>query len=224
LSPIRIIIFIYIYFDLSCNSLYAIPEISPHAITGVQTLQTTRIKGVIPKTPQTMRVKGVIQKTPVMMLADTGSTYNLLSIELAARLGIQPDENSKLKVKLANGKILSSKGKCQNVHVYLGGTLFVLEFDLIDLIGYDSLLGNQWLRTLGPILWDFSLLRMTFQWQGHEVTLQGTAFTKNKFIERPQMGVQSPKMFHVQTWTRNGPLYLCERFIRFLLAWCKKGQ
>jgi hypothetical protein len=209
LSPIRIIFFIYIYFY--CNSLYAIPEISLHVITGVQTLQT-------------MRIKGVIQKTQVMMLADTGSTYNILSIELAARLGIQPDENTKLKFKVDNGKIMASKGKCQNVHVYLGGTLFVLEFYLIDLIGYDSLLGVQWLRTLGPILWNFSLLRMTFQWQGHEVTLQGTAFTKNKFIERPQIGVQSPKMFLVQTQRRNGPLYLCERFIRFLLAWCKKGQ
>ena len=190
----------------------------------VQTLQTTRIKGVIQKTPQTMRIKGVIQKTQVMMLADTGSTYNMLSIELAARLGIQPDVNTKLKFKVGNGKILASKGKCQNVHVYLGGTLFVLEFYIIDLIGYDSLLGAQWFRTLGPILWDFSLLRMTFQWQGHEVTLRDGASPKNKFFERPQMGVESPKMFLVQTQRRNGPLYLCERFIRFLLAWCKKGQ
>ena len=172
-----------------------------------------------------MRIKGVIQKTRVMGLVDTGSTLNLLSIELAARLGIKPNKNTTFKLVVANGEKLATKGKCQNVHVYLGGTLFVLEFYLVDSShDYDLFLGAQWLRTLGPILWDFSQLRMTFQWQGHEVTLQGMASPKNKFIERPQMGVQSPKMFRLQTWIRNGPLHLCEPFIRSLLAWCKKGQ
>jgi hypothetical protein len=172
-----------------------------------------------------MRTKGVIQKTRVMVLVDTGSTHNLLSIELAARLGIKPGENTEFKAMvLPNGENFASKEKCQNVHVYLGGTLFVLEFYLVDIRRHDFgfILGAQWLRTLGPILWDFSLLRMTFQWQGHEVTLKGTAFPKNKFIERPQMSVQSPKMFRVQTWTRNGSdpsffYFILFYFILFIL-------
>jgi hypothetical protein len=87
----------------------------------------------------------------------------------------------------ANNEKLANKGKCQNVQVWLQGTLFVLEFYLLDLSGYDFVLGAQWLRTLGPILWDFSQLRMTFQWRGHEVTLWGMASPKNQLIREPKM-------------------------------------
>ena len=38
---------------------------------------------------------------------------------------------------------------------------------------YDVVLGTQWLRTLGPILWDFVELWMQFSPDGHNHTLKG---------------------------------------------------
>jgi hypothetical protein len=151
-----------------------IPEISLYAILGVQL-------------PQTMRIAGTIKRARVVMLADTESTHNFLSTHLAEQLGLEPDKHTAFDVLVANGGRLSSKGKCSVVQVWLQGTLFTLEFFLIDLRGYDSVLGAQWLRTLGPILWDFSKLCMSFTWQGKEVMLVGLAAPKNQLVEGPKM-------------------------------------
>ena len=46
---------------------------------------------------------------------------------------------------------------------------------MLTLIGYDLVLGVQWLRTLGPIVWDFAALTMHFTMGTQNVTLQGMA-------------------------------------------------
>lgn len=130
-----------------------IPEISLHAISGIPTSQK-------------MRIPCVIKETRVVLLADTGSTHNFLSTKLAAQLGLEPNKHTAVEVMVANGERLSSKGKCSAVPVWLEGTLFTLEFFLIDLQGYDSILGLQWLKTLGLILWDFTVLSMSFMREG----------------------------------------------------------
>jgi hypothetical protein len=134
-----------------------------------------------------MRIAGTIRKAWVILLADTRSTHNFLNIELAERLGLEPDKQTAFKVLVANRERLSNKGKCSAVPVWLGGTLFTLEFFLIDLRGYDSVLGAQWLKMLGPILWDFSSLCMSFRWQGKKVTLVGLEAPRNRILEGPEM-------------------------------------
>lgn len=120
-----------------------------------------------------MRISGTIRKARVILLADTGSTHNFLNTKLAEKLGLVPDKYTAFEVIVANGERLLSKGKCSAVPVFLEGTCFILEFFLIDLQEYDSVLGAQWLKTLGPILWDFASLLMSFKWQGRRVTLTG---------------------------------------------------
>jgi hypothetical protein len=153
---------------------HEIPKISLHAISRVQN-------------PHTMRIAGTIRKTRVILLVDTGNTHNFLNTELAERLGLEPDKQMAFEVLVANGERLPSKGKCSAVPVWLGGTLFTLEFFLVDLQGYDSVLGAQWLKMLGPILWDFSSLRMRFRWQWKQVMLVGLEAPRNRILEGPEM-------------------------------------
>ena len=40
-------------------------------------------------------------------------------------------------------------------------------------MGYDIVLGVQWLRELGPITWDFSNLTTKFSKKNQNITLQG---------------------------------------------------
>jgi hypothetical protein len=107
---------------------FEILEISLHAISGVPT-------------PQTMRISGTIRKAWVILLTDTGSKHNFLNTRLAEKLGLVPDKHTAYEVIVANGERLLSKGKCSAVLVFLEGTCFILEFFLIDLQGYDSVLG-----------------------------------------------------------------------------------
>jgi hypothetical protein len=44
----------------------------------------------------------------------------------------------------------------------IGSEHFNTNFYVLPLDGFDVVLGVQWLRTLGPVLWDFDDLKMTF--------------------------------------------------------------
>ncbi|KAA8534461.1 hypothetical protein F0562_031978 [Nyssa sinensis] len=66
------------------------PAISLHAISGTHT-------------PQTMKVRGTLGKYRVIVLLDSGSTHNFLKEDVASKLGLLPDKNGQLDVKVASG-------------------------------------------------------------------------------------------------------------------------
>ena len=134
--------------------------ISVHALEGLQT-------------PQTMKVKGFIKKQPVMILIDSGSTNNFLDSTLARRLKQKIEQASTFDVKVADGRSLTSPGKCEGIKIILPNYELITDLFLLPLDGCDVVLGAQWLRTLGDIIWNFSQLTMRFQDQGKEVCIRG---------------------------------------------------
>jgi hypothetical protein len=76
-------------------------------------------------------------------------------------------------VIVANGEEMLSEGKCIDVRLKLRGNIFCSKFFVLTLEGCDIVLGVQWLRTLGPIIWDFLQLTMSFSWRGILVLLSG---------------------------------------------------
>jgi hypothetical protein len=141
-----------------------------------------------------MKVKGSINEIQITMLVDTGSTHNFLSIKLAKKLGLALDKDFKFEVLVANGEKSVSQRKCHSVQVWLQGTSFILEIFLLPLRGYDSVfLGAQWLRTLGPILRDFSKLGISFQWKGKQVSLRGATSPQNMLVGGVKMEKQIRK-------------------------------
>jgi len=55
---------------------------------------------------------------------------------------------------------------------------FAADFYALPLAGYDTVLGTHWMASLGPILWDFSALTMSFWHRDHKVCWQGIAGPK----------------------------------------------
>jgi hypothetical protein len=76
-------------------------------------------------------------------------------------------------VQIANGQEVRSPGRSQRVEVKVQGTVFGTELFILPLAGCDIVLGIQWLRTLGPIMWDFTKLQMKFQYEGKSCMLRG---------------------------------------------------
>ena len=62
----------------------------------------------------------------------------------------------------------------------LQGVPITVDLCLLPLEGRDAVIGAQWLRTLGPIIWDFSTLLMKFQVRDKEVVLQGISTPEMK--------------------------------------------
>jgi hypothetical protein len=134
------------------------PEISLNAITGTHN-------------PKTMRIIGVLRNQQVVILIDSSSTHNFVDAKLAEVLGIISTSGDAIKVRIANGQIISSPGKNQNLTLKMQGNLYKMDLYILPLAGYDVVLGIQWLRVLGPILWDFDHLTMEFQYGSKKCVL-----------------------------------------------------
>ncbi|KAF8389533.1 hypothetical protein HHK36_024048 [Tetracentron sinense] len=141
-------------------------EISMHAIAGSLA-------------PQTMRVRGTIKRLPITILIDSGSTHNFIDSACVSQAGCPIQTGEDINVMVANGDKLASKGKCTNLTIKFQNMEITTDFFVLPLGGCDVVLGAYWLRTLGPILWDFSRLQMQFTYKGEYCTLKGMKDAQN---------------------------------------------
>ncbi|XP_021596642.1 uncharacterized protein LOC110603250 [Manihot esculenta] len=133
-----------------------VPAISLHAISGFEG-------------PETMRLRGKLANQFGTILVDSGSTHNFVSEKFARKAGKEPTRSKKIIVLVASGEELMSSGKCAQTEILVQGVPIIVDLYILPLEGYDVVLGTQWLRTLGPIIWDFSDLLMTFNLDGKQI-------------------------------------------------------
>jgi hypothetical protein len=137
------------------------PRISLYVVAGVQAEDTVRLR---------IFVKG----QELLALVDFGFSHNFIRDEVVVQLGVALlPVRAGLNVVVANGDRLPCQGFCEGLDIVVGVEPFRLPCFSLALGGYDLILGTQWLRTLGPILWDFSRLSMTCFIDGRRVTWQG---------------------------------------------------
>lgn len=67
-----------------------------------------------------------------------------------------------LRVTVANGDRILSLGLARGVDLVINEETFAINFYGLPLDSFDVIIGIQWLRTLGSIIWDFSTLKMSF--------------------------------------------------------------
>lgn len=78
-----------------------------------------------------------------------------------------------IQVKVANGDIVTIKGRVTAVPLSLHGIEFSIDCFTLLLIDCDAILGIQWLLTLCSILWVFAQLTMSFRVLEKSVQLKG---------------------------------------------------
>uniref|UniRef100_A0A452XR88 Peptidase A2 domain-containing protein n=1 Tax=Aegilops tauschii subsp. strangulata TaxID=200361 RepID=A0A452XR88_AEGTS len=130
--------------------------VSLHALAGIRDERTM----LLPVTTHGKRL---------VALLDTGSTHNFLPEATMRRLALQPTGGEQLRVIVANGDRLRYHGLARDVPITIGDEHFTITCAGIDLGCFDFILGVDFLRTLGPILWDFDALTMTFWRLGRRV-------------------------------------------------------
>ena len=107
------------------------------------------------------------------MLMDSGSTYNFIDQGVVKRMNGMTKHVKGMKVTVANGKSLRLIEVCRNLTWEVHGLVQFFDFMILPLIRCDSILNIQWLRTLGPITWDFQTLKMQFQYKNIVIILYG---------------------------------------------------
>jgi hypothetical protein len=134
-------------------------------------ISTNAITGV--RSSSTLQLHTTIQGVAATALVDSGSTHSFIAEPVARRIGLASEPRPGLTVGVANGDRVPCSGVCSGVDMVIGGESFLMDFYIITLDGCDVVLGCEWLRTLGPIVWDFAKLSMTFWLHDHRVHWTG---------------------------------------------------
>jgi len=133
------------------------PLISLHAIAGISTNET-------------MKVYVTIGEYQLVALLDSGSTTNFINMAAAQQIGLHFHDSPGASVIVANGDKVACRDEFFALHCYA-----------IPLDHYDMVLGISFLKRLGPVLWDFDELCMSFCYRGHKVLWRGLGSPRNDF-------------------------------------------
>jgi len=147
----------------------AAPVVSLHAIAGIHT-------------EDTMLVPVYIHGHRLTALLDSGSTHNFVHVDLMRRMGLATS-TTRTHVTVANGDRVPCGMVARNVALHIGKEEFTISCLGIDLGGFDVILGVDYLRTLGPILWAFEDLCMAFTWHGRRVFWRGIGSPRDDIFE-----------------------------------------
>ena len=124
-----------------------------------------------------MQIQVAVGAAVFTALLDSGSTHNFIAEDAALRTGLPLQRRPRLTVTVANGERVSCPGVIRQAPLTIDNDTFRVDLFVMPLAGYDLVLGTQWLATLGPMLWDFSAWKMSFQRQGRAVCWTGVATT-----------------------------------------------
>ncbi|XP_026398639.1 uncharacterized protein LOC113294465 [Papaver somniferum] len=114
-------------------------DISLHALTG-------NTNGDI------IRIPGFLERHYISILVDTGSTTSFIDCALAAKLNCKVEYIAHMLVTVANGEKTVSTCTCPQLSWTTQGSRFTEDFRLLPLGGCDMVLGDDWLRKLGDVL------------------------------------------------------------------------
>ena len=103
----------------------------------------------------------VIKGERFLALLDTGSTHNFVSGETMRRLGLVPAGGERLRITVANGDRMPCEGIARNVPIRIYDEDFAITCVGLNLGGFDFIMGFDFIRTLGPILWDCEALTLS---------------------------------------------------------------
>jgi hypothetical protein len=135
----------------------------------------------------TIRLRVKIQGEELTALVDSSSTHSNLGV--AHRLGLDITHQPILVVTIANEQQLHSPGICAAMTLAIQDQTFSIDCYALALEDFDVVLGIYWLKTLGPITWDFTARSVAF-WHhdrvvmwcgigGEEVSLAAMTATKD---------------------------------------------
>jgi hypothetical protein len=90
-----------------------------------------------------------------LALVDTGSTNTFIDLNFALKTNGEILNNMAKTVKVAGGGSLTSGGHISNWNFSICAVPFNHSFTLLDLKGYDVVLGSDWLKKHGPVTFDW---------------------------------------------------------------------
>ncbi|KAJ1689340.1 hypothetical protein LUZ63_013495 [Rhynchospora breviuscula] len=120
----------------------------------------------------TLKFKGVFDGIPICVLIDTGSTHSFINPSLVDTNKWEVVTTTPLHVRIANGSAMTTSIKCPHLQFSLQNHQLSGEVRLLNIQGYDLILGMDWLALHGPMTIDWKLGQLQLFHQNHKLLLQ----------------------------------------------------
>lgn len=112
-------------------------------------------------TPQTLNIEGHIKKKKVIVLIDSGNTHNIYHCKIAKELNCFLYLAPECQVMVSNRGTINFSGKFHNIKLSMGQYVLNSPMLSIPMGDVDTILGVQWLQSLGTISFNFQ----NFSWK-----------------------------------------------------------
>ncbi|KAJ4745876.1 polyprotein [Rhynchospora pubera] len=121
---------------------------------------------------QTLKFKGFVQQISILALIDSGSTHSFIHPSIVHLNTIPIVPSPPMIVKTASGSKLLSELKCQTLTFTLQNHNFEGEFRVLEVQGYDVILGMDWIASVGPVCIDCVKGTVQLRQGDREISLQ----------------------------------------------------
>jgi hypothetical protein len=133
-------------------------QISMHALTGKKARKYTFTLYI------------TIGKVQALALVDTGSTTTFITPALAQKANCNLTPTTTEKVLVANGETLWTSFLCKDITYDIQGVPFQSDFRILNLKGYDIILGADWIYEHSPVELNLKALTLKVQHKDEMVT------------------------------------------------------
>ncbi|WVY93439.1 hypothetical protein V8G54_032527 [Vigna mungo] len=135
----------------------------------------------------TIRLQGQIGNNPVSILVDGGSDHNFIQDRVAKFLDLPSIPYNPLTVMVGSDNLLRCDHLCPEVEIKIQEHTLTVNFYILPLRGADIVLGAPWLKSIGPVLMDYTQLRISFNHQDQPILLRGINHSYTDPISSPQL-------------------------------------
>ncbi|KAJ3707248.1 hypothetical protein LUZ61_010953 [Rhynchospora tenuis] len=137
-----------------------------------------------------MKFKGFIGRIPVCALIDSGSTHSFVNPTILDPQLFSIATTTPMTVVVANGNKMTTDSVCHALRFSLQGHEFHKDMRLLDVKGYDLILGLDWLNEMGPMVVDWKKGSIKFSRGSEEIHLQASDEVAELKLCQAQLNIQ----------------------------------
>jgi hypothetical protein len=120
-----------------------------------------------------LRLRALVGNQVMLILVDSGSSNSFINENMLDRIQCEVQDAPPIPVKVANGQYMYTTKIVPALTWWSHGATFTTPMRVLDLGGYDAILGIDWLKLHSPMNTDWEKKILSFPYQGKQVTLHG---------------------------------------------------
>jgi hypothetical protein len=147
-----------------------------------------------------LRLRALVGNQVMLILVDSGSSNSFINANMLNRIQCEVKDAPSIPVKVANGQYMYTNKIVPALTWWSHGATFTTPMRVLDLGGYDAILGIDWLKLHSPMVTDWEKKFLSFPYRGKQVTLHGVTPT-------PSTTVREMPIEQLAKWTKGNEVW-----------------